>query len=136
MEADTDTEATDTDTQATDTRAESALRRSDRWSSEPAGAHRNWWVPVGAVLVLAGYGLAALVVRAALGEMELSDEAGKVLVAAAPAAAALGTALAFVGTRRTTLRVLAWIVLAVGLVLVLASIAAVAWVLLALRDFS
>src|SRR5829696_1084517 len=108
-------------------------RRRDRWSSESPAPERNAWLLMGALLVVAAYGLAFVVASAAQGSIELSDDAGKALVAATPAVAALGSVLSLVATRRSSLRVLSWIVAVVGLLLVLATIAVVAWVLLALR---
>jgi hypothetical protein len=120
----------------TDTRGERAEpRRSDRWSSEASRPERNGWVVLGTILVLAGYGLAFAVVSAARGSFDLPDDAAKALVAATPAVAGLGSALAFVATRRSSLRPLSWIVVVVGTILVLATIAVVAWLLLALRSF-
>jgi len=110
-------------------------RRRDHWSSESPAPQRNAWLLMGALLVVTAYGLAFLVVSAAQGSIELSDDAGKALVAATPAVAALGSVLSLVATRRSSLRVLSWIVAVVGLLLVLATIAVVAWVLLALRGF-
>ncbi len=114
---------------------ETQARRSDRWAAEPERT-RNWLVPLGAALVLTGYALAAVVGAAAARSLSLPDGAEIALVAAVPSIAALGSTLALVGARRLTLRALGWVVFAVGLLLVLASIAAVTWVLLALRSFS
>jgi len=115
--------------------APSGVRRSDRWSSEPPERRANGWVLLGSLLVVGGYGLAIVVVSAARGSIDVSDELAKGLVATAPALAALGAAIGFIGTRRSSLRGLAWVVVAVGLVLVLATIAAIAWLLLVLRSF-
>jgi hypothetical protein len=115
--------------------ADTGSRRSDRWAAEPTSPSRNPWPPLAAVLVLAAYGLAAVVVSAARGSFELSDGMAKGVIAATPGLAALGSVVAFVGTRRPRLRALGWVVVVLGAILVLVSIAAVAWVLLAFRSF-
>ncbi|MGZ4125032.1 MAG: hypothetical protein ACXVQU_05700 [Actinomycetota bacterium] len=114
---------------------DTSARRSDRWSSAPDTGSGTLWVVTGAVLVLGGYALALLVVSAARDALDLSDEVGKVLLAATPALAGLGAVLAFVGTRRGSFRLVGWLVVVLGAALVLVSIAAVAWLLLVLRSF-
>jgi hypothetical protein len=90
---------------------------------------------VGAVLVLAAYALAFVVISAARGDLDLSDELSKILLGVAPALGALGAVLGFIGTRRSSLRGLGWVVFVVGLVLVLATLAAIVWLMLVLRSF-
>jgi len=118
-----------------ETESPSGVRRSDRWSSESPERGGNGWVLLGSLLVVAGYGFAIVVVSAARGSIDVSDQVAKALVATTPALAALGAALGVVGTRRSSLRGLAWVVVALGLVLVLATLAAIAWLLLVLRSF-
>jgi hypothetical protein len=127
----------ETDSRATDLPGDeaSAARRADRWASEAPAGGRNWWVVVGAILVLAAYGLAAAVVSAARGTVDLSDDLGKLLLGLTPALAALGAVFGFIGTRRSTLRGLGWVVFVVGLLLVLATIAGIVWLMLVLRSF-
>ncbi len=90
---------------------------------------------MGAVLVLAAYGLAAAVVSVARGTIELSDDLGKLLLGLSPALGGLGAVFGFVGARRSSLRGLGWVVFVVGLLLVLATIAAIVWLMLVLRSF-
>ncbi len=111
------------------------VRRADRWSSEPPVRGRNWWVVVGALLVLAAYGLAVVVVSAARGELDLSDDLGKIFLGLTPALGGLGAVFGLVGTRHSSLRGLGWVVFVVGLLLVLATIAAIVWLMLVLRSF-
>jgi hypothetical protein len=117
-----------------DMSTETELRRSARWASAP-GSSRSWWVPLGAVLVVGAYALATLIVLAVRGSLDLSDDLAKGVIGCTPALAALGAVFGFVGTRRGTLRGLAWIVVVLGAILALVSVAAVASVLLALRSF-
>jgi hypothetical protein len=111
-------------------------RRSDRWATGSPVRSHNWWVPVASLLVLAAYGLAALIVAAVRDSLELPDEAAKLVIACVPALAGLGSVAGFVGSRRSSLRALAWVVVVLGAVLVVVSIAAVVWVLLAFRTFA
>jgi hypothetical protein len=119
-----------------ETEAENGVRRSDRWAAEPAEASRNWWSVLGIVCVLAGYGVAASVAAIVKGTIEFGDDAGLVLVGTTPALGALGMTLGFVGRRRDGLHWLAWLAILLGAVLLIASIGAVVWVLLAFRTFS
>jgi hypothetical protein len=52
-----------------------------------------------------------------------------------PALGGLGAVFGFVGARRSSLRGLGWVVFVVGLLLVLATIAAIVWLMLVLRSF-
>jgi hypothetical protein len=119
-----------------ETQAENGVRRSDRWTAEPAEASLNWWPILGIVCVLAGYGVAASVAAIVKGTIEFGDDAGLVLVGTTPALGALGMTLGFVGRRRDGLHWLAWLAIFLGAVLLITSIGAVVWVLLALRTFS
>ena len=110
-------------------------RRGDRWAGDSPDGVRNWWVPVGGVLLLAAYGLATVIVLAVRGSLDLSDQLAKTVIGCTPALAALGAVCGFIGARRGTLRALAWIVVVLGAILVVVSIAAVAWILLAFRGF-
>jgi hypothetical protein len=90
---------------------------------------------VAALVVLAAYALAGLIVVAVRGSIELSDDAAKLVIACVPVLAGLGSVLGFIGARRSSMRALGWVVVVLGGVLVVVSVAAVAWVLLAFRSF-
>jgi hypothetical protein len=116
---------------------ETETRRSDRWPAEAVeSSSLNWWPVLAVVLVLAGYGVAALVAAIVNGDVEFGDRAGVALVGAAPSLGALGIALGIVGARRVGLRWLAWIAVLLGVVLVLGSILVIGAVVLAFRTFS
>jgi hypothetical protein len=119
-----------------DTQPESGARRSDRWAAETAEPSGGGWAIAAVVLVLAGYGVAALVVAALEGSIDVGDDLALVLVAVAPSLGALGLGSGIVGARRRSLRWLAWIGIVLGALLVLATIAAVTAVVLAMRSFS
>jgi hypothetical protein len=112
---------------------ETQTRRSDRWASEPSEPATNWWAVLAVLLALAGCGVAALVAAAVKGSVEIGDDAGLVLVGVAPSLGTLGVVLGIVGTRRGSLRWLAWLGVALGSVLVLVTIAAVTAVVVSMR---
>jgi hypothetical protein len=114
---------------------ETQVQRSDRWAVESRRS-RNWWPAVAAVLVAAGYVVAVLVAASARGSFELSDDAQVALVGTAPSLGVLGALLAFVGTRRTRLVAVSWLVLVLGVLLVVASLGVLAMILMALNDMS
>lgn len=112
---------------------ETQVQRSDRWAVESRRS-RNWWAAVAAVLVAAGYAVAVLVAASARGSFELSDDAQVALVGTAPSLGVIGALLAFVGTRRTTLRLLSWLVFVLAAMLLAVTLVLLAMVLLALGD--
>jgi hypothetical protein len=113
-----------------------AARRSDRWAAGSAERRRNWWAVVGVLVVLAGYGVAGVVVTMVTRQVEIGDDAALALVGAGPALAALGVVLGIVGVRRDALRWLSWITIVLGGLLGIASVAAIVVVTLAFRTFS
>jgi hypothetical protein len=113
-----------------------AARRSDRWAAGSAERRRNWWAVVGVLVVLAGYGVAGVVVTMVTRQVEIGDDAALALVGAGPALAALGVVLGIVGVRRDALRWLSWITIVLGGLLGIASVAATVVVTLAFRTFS
>jgi hypothetical protein len=113
-----------------------AARRSDRWAAGSAERRRNWWAVVGVLVVLAGYGVAGVVVTMVTRQVEIGDDAALALVGAGPALAALGVVLGIVGVRRHALRWLSWITIVLGGLLGIASVAAIVVVTLAFRTFS
>ena len=111
---------------------ETQAHRSDRWAVE-SRERRNWWPVAGAVLVVAGYAVAAIAGACARGSVKLSDDAQIVLVGTAPSLGVVGALLAFVGTRRTTLRAMSWIVFGLGALLVVATLGVLATIVVALN---
>jgi hypothetical protein len=114
---------------------ETQVQRSDRWAVESRRS-RNWWPAVAAVLVAAGYAVAVLVAASARGSFDLSDDAQVALVGTAPSLGVIGALLAFVGTRRTRLVALSWLVFVLGVLLVVASLGVLGMILMALNDLS
>lgn len=110
---------------------ETQAHRSDRWAVE-ARPTRNWWTVAGAVVVVAGYAAAVIVGASARGSLDLSDDAQVVLVGTAPSLGVVGALLAFVGTRRTTLRAFSWLVFALGVLLVVATLAVLSMIVISL----
>ncbi len=86
--------------------------------------------------VAAGYFVAVAVAASARGSVALSDDAQIALVGAAPALGVLGSLLAFAGTRRPTLRAVSWLVLTLGVLLLIVTLAVVGMVLVALNDLA
>jgi hypothetical protein len=115
---------------------ETEARRGDRWAAEPAASTRNWWPVLAVLLVLAGYGVAAVVAAIVQGDVEFGDRAGLTLVAVAPSLGALGTVVGIVGARREGLRWLAWIAIGLGVLLMAGAILVIGAVVLAYRSFS
>lgn len=111
---------------------ETQAHRSERRAVETRQT-RNWWTVVGAILVVAGYAAAVVVGTSARGSPELSDDAQVVLVGTAPSLGVVGALLAFVGTRRTTLRAFSWLVLGLGVLLVAGTLAVLAMIVIALN---
>lgn len=111
-------------------------RRSDRWAAEPTEASANWWAILGVIVVLAGYGAAALVAAIVKGDVAFDDDVGLLLVGAAPSLAALGVVLGIVAARRDGLRWLAWMAILLGALLFVALVLVIGAVIIAFRSFS
>jgi 4-amino-4-deoxy-L-arabinose transferase-like glycosyltransferase len=111
---------------------EPEIDRADRWAAQGRPS-RNWWAPVAAVFVVAGYVIAVVLGAAAGGSVQLSDDAQVILVATAPSLGVIGACLAFLGTRRTTLVAMCWLVFALGVLLVVATLAILVTIVTALN---